>query len=150
MYSELFHLALMIWMSQWLGSTEICSQSQSRSLMMSTTQEHWQLFGAWLSRWAGLLCMFTLHHTSSACLTTEKPTHLLHAAFVSCRSNKNGHYCINMSWFSPLTASHGLYELNKLNFDLRGSDLPQLQESWGELVSDKSACVGVAVLLITC
>lgn len=60
MCSEFFHLALIIWMNQWLGWTEICSGSQSRSLMMSTTQEHWQLFGAWLSRWAALLCMFTL------------------------------------------------------------------------------------------
>lgn len=37
-----------------------------------------------------------------------------------------------------------------LNVDLRGSNLPQLQEGWGELVSDKAAGVRVTVLSVSC
>lgn len=34
--------------------------------------------------------------------------------------------------------------------DLRGSDLPQLQEGRGELVADEAAGIWVALLLATC
>lgn len=37
-----------------------------------------------------------------------------------------------------------------LNVNLRGSDLPQLQEGRGELVSDEAAGVGVTVLSVSC
>lgn len=56
------------------------NQSQSRSLMMSSTQENWQLFCAWRSRWAGPLCVFTR--------PTLKPTRLLHPVCVFCQCSR--------------------------------------------------------------
>lgn len=123
--------------------------SQSRSLMMNPTQEPWQLFGAGLSRWAGLLCVHT-HH--------RQPTHLLHPVCVFCQWGRVDRTLLHHSAFSkPLgtclslslsLSLHLSFRLNKytLKVNLRGSNLPQLQEGWGELVSDKTAGVGVAVL----
>lgn len=126
------------------SAAECCIQSQSRSLIMNTTdEEHWQLSGAWLSRWAALY-VHTNHRQPVVPL--RGPRILLHP--VLSEQTLTRHYCIKsarglgtQAVFLSLTASH--YQCHA---DLRCSNLPQLQESWGELVSDESAGVGVTLL----
>lgn len=115
---------------------------------MNPTQEPWQLFVACLSRWAGMLCVHTYH---------RQPTHLLHPLCVFCHCDQKllQHSAFLKPRGTCLSLSHSLhlsFKRNKytLTVNLRGSNLPQLQEGWGELVSDKAAGVGVAVLSASC
>lgn len=73
------------------------NQSQSRSLMMSSTQENWQLFCAWRSRWAGPLCVFTR--------PTLKPTRLLHPVCVFCQCSRVDRTLLHHSAFFFFKAS---------------------------------------------
>lgn len=119
------------------------NQSQSRSSMMNNTQE------PWLSRWAGPLCVFTLIIVSLSS-HTDAHTHLLHPVHVFCSCSGAGRTLWqHLAQDTQISHSHRL-SFGWIKVNLRGSNLPQLEEGWGELVSDKTAGVGVTVFFASC
>ena len=139
------------WVSCWFRC-EICSQS--RSQMINTTQELWQWFAAWLRRWAASLCVFTLILVSLSPHTEAHTPPTSAVCLLSEQQGLKGRYCITVlvqghrSQVSVSRVEETHTHTHTVN--LRGSDLPQLQEGWGELVSHETAGVGVTMLFISC
>lgn len=100
----------------------------------------------------GFGCSVCSHLSLSACRPTLTPTYLPHPVCVFYQCSRVDRTLLHHSAFLDTSLSLLFLTVFKytLNDNLRGANLPQLQKRWGELVTNKTASVRVAVLSASC